>query len=182
MVFPGWKKNYSPVQENKDLISGALSADQMLFALAGFRELIAGILWVRADSFFESGNYDAILPIIRLVTFLDPHQIDVRGAIEDQLLILLGHAAHDTDDLVRACSLAEFQAAKLAVDLVLSVIAHAARVEQNRVRLFDVAGQRIALLAQRGNDQLAVEHIHLTADGLDVELAVVFGSGHRATL
>jgi hypothetical protein len=77
MVFPGWKKNYSPVQENKDLISGALSADQMLFALAGFRELIAGILWVRADSFFESGNYDAILPIIRLVTFLDPHQIDV---------------------------------------------------------------------------------------------------------
>jgi hypothetical protein len=45
--------------------------------LAGFRELIAGILWVRADSFFETGNYDAILPIIRLVTFLDPHQIDV---------------------------------------------------------------------------------------------------------
>jgi hypothetical protein len=32
---------------------------------------------VRADSFFDSGNYDAILPIIRLVTILDPHQIDV---------------------------------------------------------------------------------------------------------
>jgi tetratricopeptide (TPR) repeat protein len=77
MVYPLWSKNYSPVQQGKDLISGALSADQMLFALAGFRELIAGILWVRADSFFESGNYDAILPIIRLVTFLDPHQIDV---------------------------------------------------------------------------------------------------------
>jgi hypothetical protein len=77
MVYPGWSKNYSPVQTGKDLISGSLSADQMLFALAGFRELIAGILWVRADSFFESGNYDAILPIIRLVTFLDPHQIDV---------------------------------------------------------------------------------------------------------
>jgi len=26
---------------------------------------------------FDSGNYDAILPIIRLVTILDPHQIDV---------------------------------------------------------------------------------------------------------
>ena len=77
MVFPGWSKNYSPVQKGKDLIAGGLGADQMLFALAGFRELIAGILWVRADSFFESGNYDAILPIIRLVTFLDPHQIDV---------------------------------------------------------------------------------------------------------
>jgi hypothetical protein len=76
-VYPGWSKNFSPVQQGKDLISGSLSADQMLFALAGFRELIAGILWVRADSFFDTGNYDAILPIIRLVTFLDPHQIDV---------------------------------------------------------------------------------------------------------
>jgi len=54
-----------------------LSPDQLLFALAGFREMIAGILWVRADSFFDSGNYDAILPIIRLVTVLDPKQIDV---------------------------------------------------------------------------------------------------------
>ncbi len=76
-VYPLWSKNYSPVQSGKDLITGGLGADQMLFALAGFRELIAGILWVRADSFFESGNYDAILPIIRLVTFLDPHEIDV---------------------------------------------------------------------------------------------------------
>ncbi len=76
-VYPRWSKDYSPVQTGRDLIAGSLSADQMLFALAGFRELIAGILWVRADSFFESGNYDAILPIIRLVTFLDPHQIDV---------------------------------------------------------------------------------------------------------
>lgn len=76
-VFPGWSKNYSPVKEGKSLVSASLSADQMLFALAGFRELIAGILWVRADSFFETGNYDAILPIIRLVTMLDPHQIDV---------------------------------------------------------------------------------------------------------
>jgi hypothetical protein len=77
LVFPAWSKNYSPVQTGKDFISGSLSADQMLFALAGFRELIAGILWVRADSFFDTGNYDAILPIIGLVTFLDPHQIDV---------------------------------------------------------------------------------------------------------
>jgi hypothetical protein len=76
-VYPTWRKDYSPVKDGRDLVSGALSADQMLFALAGFREMIAGILWVRADSFFDTGNYDAILPIIRLVTFLDPHQIDV---------------------------------------------------------------------------------------------------------
>jgi hypothetical protein len=39
--------------------------------------MIAGILWVRADAFFDNGNYDAILPIIRLVTLLDPNEIDV---------------------------------------------------------------------------------------------------------
>lgn len=72
-AFPQWSKDYSP---NKGDLSG-LSGDQMLFALGGFREMLAGILWVRADAFFDQGNYDAILPMIRLVTILDPHQIDV---------------------------------------------------------------------------------------------------------
>jgi hypothetical protein len=72
-IFDKWSKDFAG---DTDLGNG-LSPDQMLFALAGFREMIAGILWVRADSFFDSGNYDAILPIIRLVTILDPHQIDV---------------------------------------------------------------------------------------------------------
>lgn len=72
-IFDKWSKDFAG---NTNLGNG-LNPDQMLFALAGFREMIAGILWVRADSFFDSGNYDAILPIIRLVTILDPHQIDV---------------------------------------------------------------------------------------------------------
>ncbi len=71
---PMWMKNYAPKQATA--VEG-LSPDQLLAALAGFREMIAGILWVRADSFFDNGNYDAILPIIQLVTILDPHQIDV---------------------------------------------------------------------------------------------------------
>lgn len=70
-----WQRDFSPGQGK--VVAGGLSPDQMLFALTGFREMIAGILWVRADSFFDSGNYDAILPIIRLVTILDPRQIDV---------------------------------------------------------------------------------------------------------
>lgn len=73
ILFPQWKKNYAPVSK----VAAGLSPDQFLISLAGFRELIAGILWVRADSFFDQGNYDAILPIIRLVTILDPKQIDV---------------------------------------------------------------------------------------------------------
>lgn len=74
VTFPLWVDNYSP-RKNSDL--RGLSGDQLLIALAGFREMVAGILWVRADTFFEEGNYDAILPIIRLVTMLDPRQIDV---------------------------------------------------------------------------------------------------------
>ncbi|MEZ0325159.1 MAG: tetratricopeptide repeat protein [Fimbriimonas sp.] len=75
LVFPRWAKDYAP----KKTVQGqeGISPDQLLFALIGFRELVAGILWVRADSFFDTGNYDAILPIVRVVTILDPHQLDV---------------------------------------------------------------------------------------------------------
>jgi len=46
-------------------------------SMTGFKEVIAGALWVRADTFFHSGQYQAIIPIVRLVTWLDPHNIDV---------------------------------------------------------------------------------------------------------
>ena len=74
VTFPLWVDNFSP---RKDSDLRGLSGDQLLIALAGFREMVAGILWVRADTFFDEGNYDAILPIIRLVTMLDPRQLDV---------------------------------------------------------------------------------------------------------
>lgn len=68
-----WRKNYWQGQGFAD----SLSPDQTLLQLFGFREFLAGILWVRADSFFDEGNYDAVLPIIRLCTILDPKQIDI---------------------------------------------------------------------------------------------------------
>ena len=73
VIFPKWETDFN----SGKFATNSLSPDQLLFALAGFREMIAGILWVRADAFFDSGNYDAILPIIRLVTALDPNEIDV---------------------------------------------------------------------------------------------------------
>ncbi|MHB8636044.1 MAG: tetratricopeptide repeat protein [Fimbriimonadaceae bacterium] len=74
-IFPTWQKNYSV--EAGGQISSQLSPDQILLQLFGFREFLAGILWVRADGFFDEGNYDAILPIIKLCTTLDPKQIDI---------------------------------------------------------------------------------------------------------
>jgi len=46
-------------------------------SMTGFKEVVAGTLWVRADTFFHKGQYHAIVPIVRLVTWLDPHNIDV---------------------------------------------------------------------------------------------------------
>lgn len=75
VIFDLWTKNYNPGKGK--LLSSAMSPDQILAVLGGFREITAGILWVKADSFFDQGNYDAILPLIRLVTMLDPNEIDV---------------------------------------------------------------------------------------------------------
>ena len=57
--------------------TGGLPFEYALAAVSGFRQVIAGLLWVRADSFFHSGNYDAILPLLRLITWLDPNWLDV---------------------------------------------------------------------------------------------------------
>jgi len=68
-----------PPQANKVIggLKGAtLPFENMLGAVSGFRQVIAGLLWVRSDSFFHSGNYDAILPMIRLITWLDPNWLD----------------------------------------------------------------------------------------------------------
>jgi hypothetical protein len=58
-------------------VTTRLPFEYSLAAISGFRQVIAGLLWVRADSFFHSGNYDAILPLIRLITWLDPNWLDV---------------------------------------------------------------------------------------------------------
>jgi len=75
LIFPQWERDFNPGKGK--IYTNAMSPDQILAVLAGFREITAGILWVKADSFFDNGNYDAILPLIRLVTMLDPSEIDV---------------------------------------------------------------------------------------------------------
>lgn len=73
-MFPTWVKNYS--SHNIGVAPG-LSIDQLLASVAGLREMVAGILWVQSDQLFHSGQFDAILPVIRLVTWLNPRQIEV---------------------------------------------------------------------------------------------------------
>ena len=60
-------------------------------------------------------------------------QVDVRGALEDEPLIFLGHAAEDADDFAGMLALGVLEPAQGAVDLVFGVLADAAGVEQDRV-------------------------------------------------
>jgi tetratricopeptide (TPR) repeat protein len=46
-------------------------------ALLGFREVAASLLWVKTDDYFHRGEYQPILNLVRLITTIDPHQIDV---------------------------------------------------------------------------------------------------------
>lgn len=57
----------------------ALNTPKELFggALLGFREAAAGLLWVKADDYFHSGKYEEIVPLFYIVTWLDPHQLEV---------------------------------------------------------------------------------------------------------
>lgn len=73
-MFSSWQKRYS--SHNVGIAPG-LSIDQLLASIAGLREMVAGILWVQSDEFFHTGQFDAILPVIRLVTWLNPKQLEV---------------------------------------------------------------------------------------------------------
>ncbi len=64
-------------QTNTAKAFGGLNNEFLLLPLLGFREAAAGLLWVRCDEFFHSGDYDAILPLVRLITYLDPHAENV---------------------------------------------------------------------------------------------------------
>jgi hypothetical protein len=46
-------------------------------ALLGFRQLAASLLWVKTDDYFHRGEYRPILRMVKLITTIDPHQIDV---------------------------------------------------------------------------------------------------------
>src|ERR1051325_8209788 len=75
MIDPDAKKIHG--QENLPGVSSGLNNEFMLLPLLGFREAAAGLLWVRCDEFFHRGDYDAILPLVRIITLLHPHAENV---------------------------------------------------------------------------------------------------------
>ena len=97
------------------------------------------------------------------------NEIDIRRPAKDELLVLLRHAAQHADDFFGVIGLQLLELAQGAVGFALGVFTHAARVEENRIGRRGRIGQLVALFAERGHHQLAIEHVHLAADGFDVE-------------
>lgn len=71
------RSQYFPGAGHTGEVAKVVPIEFALGALTGFREAIAGLLWVRTDEFFHEGDYEAITPMIRIITWLDPHQTDV---------------------------------------------------------------------------------------------------------
>jgi hypothetical protein len=71
------RAQYLPGGANARAAASHLPIEFALGAMTGFREAVAGLLWVRTDEFFHNGDYEAITPMIRIITWLDPHQTDV---------------------------------------------------------------------------------------------------------
>lgn len=71
------RHQFEPPIKNVNQGVQQLPIEFALGAVIGFREAIAGLLWVRTDEFFDNGDYDAIVPMVRIITWLDPHNLDV---------------------------------------------------------------------------------------------------------
>ena len=103
------------------------------------------------------------------------HDIDKRGTFEDFVLILLGHAAEDTDGDVGASLLDLFDPSKSGIDFIFGMLADGAGVEEDGIRQERICGQFIALGTKFGDDQFTVKNVHLTADGVDKQLEAIRG-------
>ena len=97
------------------------------------------------------------------------NNVDVGSSLKDDLLIFLSHAPHHADDLVRIVFLFGSQSPQRAVRFVFGLLSNTAGVEKNRIGVLDTIRQFIAFAAQAGDDHLAVQHVHLTANGFDVK-------------
>jgi hypothetical protein len=76
-VIDPQRHQFEPKLVNVNSAVQQLPVEFALGAATGFREAIAGLLWVRTDEFFDDGDYEAIPPMVRIITWLDPHDIDV---------------------------------------------------------------------------------------------------------
>ena len=97
------------------------------------------------------------------------HDVDVRRRSLHELAVLLGEAAADRDLEVGPRVLQRLQSAEVPVELVVGVLADAARVEHDDVGRVEVVGRLHALGREQARDALGVVLVHLAPVGAHEE-------------
>jgi hypothetical protein len=97
--------------------------------------------------------------------------IDMREALENVRPIALRHAADHADHQVGLGRLALLQLSQSRPDLLLGMFAHRAGVVEDHICLLAILDRFIPLRAELPENQLAIEHVHLAAESLQVQLA-----------
>ena len=109
------------------------------------------------------------------------HHVDVTGALDDQLTVLLGQAPAHRDLEIGPVGLERLEPSEVPVELVVGVLADAAGVEHHDVRRLEVVGRLHALGREQPGDALGVVLVHLAAVRAHVEAACAAcrpGLGH----
>lgn len=85
---------YNPLLQEGKTVNFIEQIKQNAFgpSMLGFREVAAGMLWVKADELFHQGKYQDLVPYFSLVTFIDPHQVDVYSTGAWHLMYNFGDA------------------------------------------------------------------------------------------
>lgn len=95
--------------------------------------------------------------------------------LENEFLILLGHTTDDADDLLGAFALRETEPSEAVCQILCSACSRTEQVLKRIVSASETSEVEVAPLAEGSDDEFAIEHIHLTADGLDEQASVVQG-------
>jgi hypothetical protein len=71
------RKHNEYLPEQSDSMISKTPFEALVPALLGTREIMASLLWIRTDDYFHRGEYRPIIRLVKLITTIDPHQIDV---------------------------------------------------------------------------------------------------------
>jgi len=68
-------EEYKETQALKTMQGTSFQA--LMPTLLGVREVLASLMWVQADDYFHRGEYRPIISMVKQITAIDPHQLDV---------------------------------------------------------------------------------------------------------
>jgi tetratricopeptide (TPR) repeat protein len=75
-ALAGRVEDYRDDEGTRSALRGT-SFQTLMSTFLGIREVLASMMWVQADEYFHKGEYRPILQMVRTITRIDPHQLDV---------------------------------------------------------------------------------------------------------